>query len=122
MRHRKIRRKLGRTTSHREALLANMASAFIRNNGSITTTVAKAKVLRPVVEKLITLGKKQDINARRHASTILRDEGAVKKLFDEVSPLFDTRNGGYTRIIRLGDRTGDGAPMALIELVEKLET
>ena len=117
MRHRKKRGKLGRTSAHREALLSNLAVAFI-NNGRITTTVAKTKALRPVVERLITLGKKQDdINARRRAAKILRDDDAVKKLFAEVGPQFDGRNGGYTRIIRLGQRVGDGAPMAVIELV-----
>ena len=116
MRHRKRKGKLGRTSAHREALLSNLAVAFI-NNGRITTTVAKTKALRPVVEKLITLGKRQDINARRRAAAILRDNDAVKKLFSEVGPQFDGRNGGYTRIIRLGQRVGDGAPMAVIELV-----
>jgi large subunit ribosomal protein L17 len=117
MRHRKKRGKLGRTSSHREATMANMAVAFI-NNGRITSTVTKAKTLRPVVEKLITLGKKQDdINARRRAAKILRDDDAVKKLFAEVGPQFDGRNGGYTRIIRIGQRIGDAAPMAVIELV-----
>ena len=116
MRHRKIRRKLGRTTSHREALLSNMAAALI-NHGRITTTLAKSKALRPVVEKLITLGKKQDISARRRAALILKDKDAVKKLFAEVGPRYGERNGGYTRIMRLGPRAGDGAPMAILELV-----
>lgn len=116
MRHRKKTVKLGRTSAHREALLSNMAASLIMN-GRITTTVAKTKALRPVAEKLITLGKKQDINARRQAAAILRDKGAVKKLFSEVGPQFDERNGGYTRIVRLGQRAGDGAPMAIIELV-----
>lgn len=116
MRHRKKRGKLGRTSSHREALFSNMAVAFI-NHGRITTTLAKTKALRPVVEKLITLGKRQDINARRQAASILRDKEAVKKLFAEVGPRFGERNGGYTRIMRLGPRTGDGAPMAILELV-----
>ena len=116
MRHRKIRRKLGRTTSHREALLSNMAAALI-THGRITTTLAKSKALRPVVEKLITLGKRQDISARRRAALILKDKDAVKKLFTEVGPRYGERNGGYTRIMRLGPRAGDGAPMAILELV-----
>ncbi len=116
MRHRKKRGKLGRTSAHREALLSNLAAALIQN-GRITTTVAKAKALRPAVEKLITLGKRQDINARREAEAILRDKAAVKKLFSEVGVQFDDRNGGYTRIVRLGQRAGDGAPMAIIEFV-----
>ena len=116
MRHRKKKGKLGRTSAHREALLSNLAVALI-NNGRITTTVSKTKALRPVVEKLITLGKRQDINARRQAATILRDKDALKKLFSEIGPQFDNRNGGYTRIMRLGERAGDGAPMAIIELI-----
>jgi large subunit ribosomal protein L17 len=116
MRHRKKRRKLGRTSAHREALMANLATALI-DNGQITTTLAKAKVLRPVVEKLITLGKKQDLSARRQAATVLRDKDAVKKLFSEIGPKFDSRNGGYTRIMHLGERRGDGAPMAVIEFI-----
>ena len=116
MRHRKKKGKLGRTSSHREALLANLAVAFI-THGRIKTTLAKTKVLRPVVEKLITLGKRQDISARRQAAAILKDKDAVKKLFSEVGPKFDERNGGYTRIMRLGPRAGDGAPMAIIEMV-----
>jgi large subunit ribosomal protein L17 len=116
MRHRKKTVKLGRTTSHREALLANLAIGLIMH-GRIETTVAKTKALRPVAEKLITLGKKQDINARRQAAAILDNKEAVKKLFDEVAPQFDGRNGGYTRIIRTDVRRGDAAPMAIIELV-----
>jgi large subunit ribosomal protein L17 len=116
MRHRKKSEKLGRTSSHKEALLANLAVAFIMH-GRITTTVTKSKALRPVVEKLITLGKRQDINARRRAASILRDKDAVKKLFSDVGPRFEGRNGGYTRIVRLGPRVGDAAPMAIIELV-----
>lgn len=116
MRHRKKKGKLGRKSAHRQALLSNLAVGLI-NHGRITTTVAKTKALRPVVEKLITLGKRRDINARRQAAAILRDTDAVKKLFSDVGPQFDGRNGGYTRIIRVGPRTGDGAPLAIIELV-----
>ncbi|RJP20123.1 MAG: 50S ribosomal protein L17 [Candidatus Abyssobacteria bacterium SURF_5] len=116
MRHRKKTVKLGRTTAHKEALLSNLATELIMH-GRITTTVTKTKALRPVAEKLITLGKRQDINARRQATSILDNKQAVKKLFDEVGPQFDGRNGGYTRIIRLDRRRGDAAPMAIIELV-----
>jgi large subunit ribosomal protein L17 len=86
-------------------------------HGRITTTVAKTKALRPVAEKLITLGKRQDINARRQAASILDDKEAVKKLFAEIGPQFGDRNGGYTRIVQLDRRRGDAAPMAIIELV-----
>lgn len=116
MRHRKKTVKLGRTTSHKEALLANLAIGLIMH-GRIRTTLAKTKALRPVAEKLITLGKRQDINARRQASSILDNKEAVKKLFDEIGPQFDGRNGGYTRIIKLDRRRGDAAEMAVIELV-----
>ena len=116
MRHRKKKGKLGRKSAHREALLANLAVALI-HHGQITTTVSKTKALRPVVEKLITLGKRQDINARRQAAAILRNNDAVRKLFSDIGPKFDGRNGGYTRIMRVGPRAGDGAPMAVIELI-----
>ncbi len=117
MRHRKKKGKLGRTSSHREALMSNLAVAFI-SNGRITTTHAKAKALRPVVEKLITLGRRQDdVSARRQANALLRDKEAVRKLFSELGPQFSSRNGGYTRIMQLGPRAGDAAPMAILELV-----
>ena len=117
MRHRKKKRKLGRTSSHREATLSNMAVAFI-THGRITTTHAKAKVLRPVVEKLITLGRRQDeVSARRQANALLKDKEAVRKLFSELGPQYSSRNGGYTRIMQLGPRKGDAAPMAILEMV-----
>ncbi len=116
MRHRKKRGKLGRTSAHREALLSNLATSLIMN-GRVTTTVAKTKAVRSVAEKLITLSKRQDINARRQAAAILDNKSAVKKLFSEIGPQFDTRNGGYTRIIHVGHRVGDAAPTAIIELV-----
>ncbi|GAB4351510.1 MAG: 50S ribosomal protein L17 [Candidatus Abyssubacteria bacterium] len=117
MRHRKKTEKLGRTSSHKEALISNLAVAFVTHE-RIITTVSKSKALRPVVEKLITLGKRQDINARRQAAAILKDKEAVRKLFSDVAPRFEGRNGGYTRIVRLGQRVGDNAPMAVIELVK----
>lgn len=116
MRHRKKRGLLGRKSAHREAILSNLAAALIMN-GRITTTLAKTKALRPIAEKLITLGKMQDIHARRQAAAILDDKEAVKRLFSEIGPQFDDRNGGYTRIIRLGRRAGDAAPMAVIEII-----
>ena len=116
MRHRKKTVKLGRTTSHKEAMLSNMAVSPIMH-GRITTTVEKSKALRPMAEKLITLGKRQDINARRQATSILVDKDAVKKLFSEVGPKYEGRNGGYTRIIHTERRRGDAAQMAIIELV-----
>jgi len=117
MRHRKKTVKLGRKTAHKEALLSNLAVALI-THGRITTTHEKTKALRPVAEKLITLGKRQeDINARRQATSILANKEAVKKLFAEIGPKFEGRNGGYTRIIKTGPRRGDAAPMAIIELV-----
>ena|SRR5690625_4118166 len=108
--------KLGRTSSHRRALLRHLATAVI-DNGRVETTEAKAKAVKPVVEKMITLGKKGDMHARRQAASYLTDEGAVAKLFSEVAPNYAERNGGYTRIVKLGPRRGDAAPMAVIELV-----
>ncbi len=117
MRHRKKTVKLGRKTSHKEALLSNLAISLF-THGRITTTLEKCKAVRPLAEKLITLGKKQDdINARRLATSILADKEAVKKLFAEIGPQFEGRNGGYTRIIQAERRRGDAAPMAIIELV-----
>ena len=117
MRHRKKKGKLGRTSTHRQALLANMAVAFI-DHEKITTTHAKAKALRPVAEKLITLGRRQDdVAARRQAAAMLGDKKAVQKLFAEIGPRFAERNGGYTRIMQLGPRNGDAAPMAILEMV-----
>lgn len=121
MRHRVAHRKLGRTTPHRIALLRNLAASLIARE-RIRTTVAKAKELRPFVEKLVTLGKKDSLHARRRALSILPQKGAVKKLFSEISPRFSERPGGYTRILKLAPRQGDGADMAFIEFVDfKLE-
>jgi large subunit ribosomal protein L17 len=118
MRHRLSGRKLNRTKSHRRALFANMAVALITHE-QIKTTLPKAKDLRSVVEKLITLGKRGDLHARRQAAATLRDEAAVKKLFDVLGPRYAERNGGYTRVLKAGFRYGDAAPMAFIELVER---
>lgn len=116
MRHRKRVRKLGRTASHRRATLRNMASALI-NHHQIKTTLVKAKAARSYVEKLITTSKKDTVHARRQAFKFLQNRTLVKKLFDEIAPTFSDRNGGYTRIVKLGSRTGDGAEMAILQLV-----
>src|SRR3954465_12628973 len=112
MRHQKKTVKLGRTAEHRKALLANQVCSLIEHN-RIQTTLAKAKAVRPLAEKMVTLGKKKTLHARRTALATLRhNEDAVKKLFDEVAPRCGTRNGGYTRIVKLGYRRSDAAPMA----------
>lgn len=120
MRHRKIKSKLNRTTSHRKALMRNLASALI-DKERIHTTQAKAKNLRPFIEKLITLGKKGDLASRRLAFQRLCNKEAVHKLFEDVAPRFQERPGGYTRIVKDNPRPGDSAPMAYIELVEMEE-
>lgn len=116
MRHRRAHRKLGRTTSHRRALLRTMVTEFL-DKERIVTTVPKAKELRPYAEKMITLGKRESLHARRQALSVIRSKSVVHKLFDSLAPRFADRNGGYTRIIRLGYRKGDAAEMALIELI-----
>ena len=118
MRHRLSGRKLNRTSSHRKALFANMAAALLKHE-QITTTLPKAKELRPVVEKLITLGKKGDLSARRRAMAVLRDETITGKLFSTIAPRYSDRAGGYTRVLRAGFRHGDMAPLAVIELVDR---
>ncbi|MDX8402761.1 MAG: 50S ribosomal protein L17 [Mariprofundaceae bacterium] len=118
MRHRKHRGSLGLPTGHRRAVLANLAAAVL-THGRIETTQAKARALRPFVEKLITLGKRGDLHARRQALATLRHRAVVDRLFNDVALAFADRNGGYTRIVKTGFRVGDAAPMALIELVER---
>ena len=118
MRHGKSGKKLSRSVSHRRALLRNMATSLILHEGAETTLI-KAKALRPVVEKLITLGREDTLHNRRQAFAYLTDKSAVHKLFAEVGPRFKTRNGGYTRVVRTGYRVGDAAEMAVIEFVEK---
>ena len=117
MRHKKKGRKLGRTSAHRKAMLANMAIALFQHE-RIKTTEPKSKELRRTAEKLITLAKRGDLHARRIAAKTIRDKKILKKLFDDIGPRYTERNGGYTRITKLGTRFGDGAPMAVIELVE----
>lgn len=116
MRHGWGGRKLGRTSSHRRALLRNLVTEFL-DKERLITTVPKAKELRPFAEKMITLGKRSSLHARRQALAVVRSKSVVGKLFDSLAPRFADRNGGYTRIIRLGPRKGDGAELAVIELI-----
>ena len=118
MRHRIAGRKLGVSSSHRKAMFRNMAVALIKHE-QITTTLPKAKELRPVVEKLITLAKRGDLHARRQAYASLRDDTIVRKLFSTIAERYKTRHGGYTRVLRAGVRYGDAASMAIIELVDR---
>ncbi|WP_295174897.1 50S ribosomal protein L17 [uncultured Brevundimonas sp.] len=118
MRHGAAHRKLGRTTSHRTAMFANMAASLIKHE-QITTTLPKAKELRPFVEKLVTLAKKGDLHARRQAISQVRDVPQVGKLFETLGPRYSERNGGYIRIMKAGFRHGDNAPMAVIEFVDR---
>lgn len=118
MRHGKAHRKLNVTASHRKAMFSNMAVALISNE-QIKTTLPKAKELRPVVEKLVTLAKKGGLANRRRLISILRDEDSVKKLFDTLAKRYEKREGGYTRVLKAGFRYGDAADMAIIEFVER---
>jgi large subunit ribosomal protein L17 len=117
MRHLKQGRKLGRTTAHRKALLRNLATALLEHE-RIITTEPKAKELRRVADKLVTLGKRGNLHARRQALQVVQSNAVVQKLFNEIAPRFAERQGGYTRILRLGYRPGDAAAMAVIELVD----
>nr|WP_272210496.1 50S ribosomal protein L17 [Marinicella sp. W31]MDC2876386.1 50S ribosomal protein L17 [Marinicella sp. W31] len=118
MRHKIAGRKLNRTASHRKAMFANMAVSLIIHE-QIVTTVPKAKEIRPIVEKLVTLGKRGDLHARRQAISQVKDVEAVKKLFDVIASRYADRNGGYTRIMRAGFRYGDNAALAVIEFVDR---
>jgi large subunit ribosomal protein L17 len=117
MRHRKAGRRLGRSTSHRFAMLRNMVTSLL-DQERIVTTVPKAKEARRAAEQMITLGKRGDLHARRQAMAFIRSKAVVAKLFDTLSAQYANRQGGYTRIIRTGPRLGDAAPMAILELVE----
>lgn len=117
MRHRKAGRRLGRTSSHRDAMLRNMVTSLL-DQERIVTTVAKAKEARRITDQMITLGKRGDLHARRQAMAYIRSKNVVAKLFDQLSVQYSERNGGYTRIIRTGTRLGDAAPMAILELVD----
>src|ERR1700732_2993414 len=118
MNHGKAYRKFNRRSDHRRAMLANLCASLIKHE-QITTTLPKAKDLRPIVEKLITLGKRGDLHARRKAIAEIRDVPMVKKLFDVLGPRYKERHGGYTRIMKAGFRYGDNAPVAVIEFVER---
>lgn len=118
MRHRKSGRKLGRNSSHRKAMYRNLAASLVRHE-NIRTTLPKAKELRRVVEPLITLAKEDGVNRRRLAFARLRDDVAVGKLFNELGPRFKTRPGGYLRIVKMGYRRGDAAPMAIVQLLDQ---
>lgn len=120
MRHGVHGRKLGRTSAHRTAMFRNQLASLILSE-KIRTTLAKAKELRPVAEKMITQGKRDTIAARRKVREMVPNRTHVKKLFDEIAPRFSDRSGGYTRITKLGPRKGDGAEMAILELVERSE-
>ena len=120
MRHRYSGRKLGRTSAHRKAMLKNMAQALIKHE-QIGTTLAKAKALSPYVERLVTLGKRGDLHARRRAFARLRDGAAVEKLFGVLAERYGGRAGGYTRVMKAGHRHGDAAAMAIIEFVDRDE-
>ena len=119
MRHLKAGRKLGRSASHRKAMLRNMVTSRIKH-GRITTTDAKAKEVRRYAERMITLGKQQTVAARRRARRFVRTDAALARLFGEVAPLFADRPGGYTRVIKLGIRRGDAAPLSIVELTEQV--
>jgi large subunit ribosomal protein L17 len=121
MRHGFAHRKLNRTASHRQAMFANMAAALIKHE-QIVTTLPKAKALRPVVERLVTLAKRGDLHARRLVASRLRDEAMAKKLFDTIGPRYKARPGGYTRVLKAGFRYGDNAPVAVIEFVDRDES
>ena len=118
MRHGKAHRKFSRRSDHRRAMFANMAAALIKHE-QIVTTLPKAKDLRPIVEKLVTLGKRGDLHARRQVIAQIGNEGVVKRLFDTIAPRYATRNGGYLRIMKAGFRHGDNAAMAVIEFVDR---
>jgi large subunit ribosomal protein L17 len=116
MRHKNAHRKLSRNTSHRRALLRNLVTDFL-DHGRLMTTLPKAKEVRPLAERMITLGKRDNLHARRQLQAYLLREAVAKKVFDTIAPRFAGRNGGYSRIIKLGNRKGDGADLAIIELL-----
>ncbi len=120
MRHRKGPRKLNRTSSHRKAMFANMSAALIKHE-QIVTTLPKAKELRRQVDRLVTMGKQGDLHARRRAMSVLKDRTLVEKLFSTLAQRYESRPGGYTRVLKAGYRYGDSAPMAIIELVDRDE-
>ena len=120
MQHRKSGRRLNRSSAHRKAMFANLAISLIKHE-QITTTLPKAKELKPFVEKIITLGKKGDLESRRKAISILQDNKMTKKIFDVIADRYKDRKGGYTRIVKIGNRFGDNAQTAVIELIDRDE-
>ncbi len=120
MRHRKSGRRLGRTSAHRKAMYRNMVTSLLEHE-RIQTTDSKAKELRRVAERMITLGKRGDLHARRRAMRVIRDKGVTAKVFDQLAERFRDRPGGYTRVVKLGNRVGDAAPLSVIELVDRPE-
>jgi large subunit ribosomal protein L17 len=121
MQHRRLGRRFSRDPGHRQAMFSNMAASLIKHE-QIVTTLAKAKDLKRVMDKYITLAKRGDLNSRRLAASRMRDEAMVKKLFDTLGPRYKGRNGGYTRVLKAGYRYGDSAPVAVIELVDRDES
>jgi large subunit ribosomal protein L17 len=121
MQHRRLGRRFSRDPGHRQAMFSNLAASLIKHE-QITTTLAKAKDLKRVMDKYITLAKRGDLNSRRLAASRMRDEAMVKKLFDVLGPRYKDRTGGYTRVLKAGYRYGDSAPVAVIELVDRDET
>jgi large subunit ribosomal protein L17 len=121
MQHRKLGRRFSRDSGHRQAMLSNLAASLVRHE-QIVTTLAKAKDLKRVMDKYITLAKRGDLNSRRLAASRMRDEAMVKKLFETLGPRYKGRSGGYTRVLKAGYRYGDSAPVAVIELVERDES
>ncbi len=121
MRHLKRTIKLNRSTAHRKAMFRNLTTAVF-NHGEVRTTLAKAKYGRRYVERMITLGKRGDLHARRQAARFVQEPAALKRLFEEIAPLYKEINGGYTRVVRLGYRQGDDAPMAILQLTHKPES
>jgi large subunit ribosomal protein L17 len=121
MQHRKLGRRFSRDSGHRQAMLSNLAASLVRHE-QIVTTLAKAKDLKRVMDKYITLAKRGDLNSRRLAAARMRDEAMVKKLFETLGPRYQSRSGGYTRVLKAGYRHGDSAPVAVIELVERDES
>lgn len=117
MRHRRKGRKLNRTAAHRRAMFRNMVTSLVEHE-SIRTTEVKAKAVRPLAERMITLAKRGDLHARRQVLRVIRNREMVKKLFDVIAPRYVDRNGGYIRVIKLGERRGDGASMAVLQLME----
>lgn len=120
MRHRRAGKKLGRSASHREAMMRNMVTSFLKEEKVVTTDM-KAKLLKSITDKMVTLGKRGDLHARRQVAAVVRDRAVTKKLFDDISLRFKDRQGGYTRSVKIGNRAGDNAPVSVVEFVAKPE-